>query len=203
MTKTIFHNAPSLITKVFGNNIQLLPSVDELFEIELAYLEFNCLSKEQLIDRSAFIKSIDNEYTRHYLLYSNYNEAINENRSAQTQTYFEAGQFSVRGGILDVFSFANEHPFRIERMLTQLLQAGALGRQKAIVFGQFTGIRLAPHDKGFKLASVVAWLRSQLKVPVLTGLPFGHVPTKVLLPVGAKVDLLVEGRDALVVWGHL
>ncbi|SKC11158.1 transcription-repair coupling factor [Dyadobacter psychrophilus] len=27
---------------------------------------------------------------------------------------FEAGQFSVRGGILDVFSFANEHPFRIE-----------------------------------------------------------------------------------------
>jgi muramoyltetrapeptide carboxypeptidase len=38
---------------------------------------------------------------------------------------------------------------------------------------------------------------------VLTGLPFGHVPTKVLLPVGAKVDLLVEGRDALVVWGHL
>jgi muramoyltetrapeptide carboxypeptidase len=29
------------------------------------------------------------------------------------------------------------------------------------------------------------------------------VPTKVLLPVGAKVDLAVEGRDALMVWGHL
>ena len=108
----------------------------------------------------------------------------------------------VKGGVLFIED-VNEHPFRIERMLTQLLQAGVLARQKAIVFGQFTGIRLAPHDKGFKLASVVAWLRSQLKVPVLTGLPFGHVPTKVLLPVGAKVDLLVEGRDALVVWGHL
>jgi muramoyltetrapeptide carboxypeptidase len=108
----------------------------------------------------------------------------------------------VKGGVLFIED-VNEHPFRIERMLTQLLQAGVLGRQKAIVFGQFTGIRLAPHDKGYKLATVVAWLRSQLKVPVLTGLPFGHVPTKVLLPVGAKVDLLVEGRDALVVWGHL
>ena len=108
----------------------------------------------------------------------------------------------VKGGVLFIED-VNEHPFRIERMLTQLLQAGVLARQKAIVFGQFTGIRLAPHDKGFKLATVVAWLRSQLKVPVLTGLPFGHVPTKVLLPVGAKVDLLVEGRDALVVWGHL
>ncbi len=108
----------------------------------------------------------------------------------------------VKGGVLFIED-VNEHPFRIERMLTQLLHAGVLARQKAIVFGQFTGIRLAPHDKGYKLATVVAWLRSQLKVPVLTGLPFGHVPTKVLLPVGAKVDLLVEGHDALMVWGHL
>jgi muramoyltetrapeptide carboxypeptidase len=97
-----------------------------------------------------------------------------------------------------------EHPYRIERMLTQLLHAGVLARQKAIVFGQFTQFKLVPaHDKGFKLATVVEWLRSQVKVPVLTGLPFGHVPTKVLLPVGAKVDLVTEGRDALVVWGHI
>ena len=97
-----------------------------------------------------------------------------------------------------------EHPYRIERMLTQLLHAGVLARQKAVVLGQFTNYKLVTgHDKGFKLQSVVDWLRSQLKTPVLTGLPFGHVPTKVLLPVGAKVDLVTEGRDALIVWGHL
>ena len=97
-----------------------------------------------------------------------------------------------------------EHPYRIERMLTQLLHAGVLARQKAIVLGQFTNFKLVPaHDKGFKLTTVVAWLRSQLKTPVLSGLPFGHVPTKVLLPVGARVDLLTEGRDALMVWGHI
>ena len=97
-----------------------------------------------------------------------------------------------------------EHPYRIERMLTQLLHAGVLGRQKAVLLGQFTNYKLVPtHDKGFKLDTVVSWLRSQLKVPVLTGLPFGHVPTKVLLPVGAQVDLVTEGRDALLVWGHI
>ncbi|MFW9594820.1 MAG: LD-carboxypeptidase, partial [Macromonas sp.] len=32
-------------------------------------------------------------------------------------------------------------------------------------------------------------------------LPFGHVPTKVVLPVGLPVQLLVQGRDALVFWG--
>ena len=97
----------------------------------------------------------------------------------------------------------NEHPFRIERTLTQLLHAGVLGRQKAVVLGQFTGGKAVPHDRGFNLKAVVAWLRSKIKAPVLTGLPFGHVPTKVLLPVGAKVELVVEGRDALIYWGHL
>ncbi|WP_394792376.1 LD-carboxypeptidase [Rhodoferax sp.] len=96
-----------------------------------------------------------------------------------------------------------EHPYRIERMLTQLLYSGVLARQQAIVLGQFTEFTKVPHDGTFRLATVVAWLRSQLKIPVLTNLPFGHVPTKVLLPVGAKVELALQGRDALMVWGHI
>jgi muramoyltetrapeptide carboxypeptidase len=109
----------------------------------------------------------------------------------------------VQGGVL-FLEDVGEHPYRIERMLSQLLHAGVLAKQKVIVFGQFTNYKLVPaHDKGFKLATVVAWLRSQIKAPVLTGLPMGHVATKVLLPVGAKVDLVTEGRDALMVWGHI
>lgn len=107
----------------------------------------------------------------------------------------------VEGGIL-FLEDVGEHPYKIERMLTQLLHAGVLGKQKAIVFGQFTEIKLSPHDKGFKLQSVIDWLRTQLTIPVLQGLPFGHVATKVLLPVGAQVSLSVEGRDALIYWGH-
>jgi muramoyltetrapeptide carboxypeptidase len=109
----------------------------------------------------------------------------------------------VKSGVLFIED-VGEHPYRIERMLTQLLHAGVLAQQKAILFGQFSNYKLvSAHDKGFKLATVEGWLRSQVKTPVLTGLPMGHVPTKVLLPVGAKVDLVTEGRDALMVWGHI
>jgi muramoyltetrapeptide carboxypeptidase len=108
----------------------------------------------------------------------------------------------IKGGIL-FLEDVGEHPYRIERMLTQLLHSGVLAQQKAIVLGQFTNYKLVPHDKGFKLSSVVAWLRSQVKVPVFTELPLGHVATKVLLPVGAKVDLACLDRDALMVWGHI
>ena len=109
----------------------------------------------------------------------------------------------IEGGVL-FLEDVGEHPYRVERMLLQLLQAGVLARQKAVVLGQFTEYKLGAHDKGFNLAKVVNGLRAQLKkVPVLTGLPFGHVPTKVLLPVGRKVDLLVEEGDAMLLWGHV
>lgn len=108
---------------------------------------------------------------------------------------------AIKGGILFIED-VGEHPFRVERMLAQLLQAGILGQQKAIIFGQFSNYKLASHDKGYKLASVVSWLQSQVKARVLTGLPFGHVATKVMLPVGQNITLAVEGRDAFVLWGH-
>ncbi|MFM6986804.1 MAG: LD-carboxypeptidase [Hydrogenophaga sp.] len=107
---------------------------------------------------------------------------------------------AVNGGIL-FLEDVNEHPYRIERQLSQLLHAGILGSQKAVLLGSFNRFELGPHDRGFKLQTVVDWLRAQIRTPVLTGLPFGHVPTKVLLPVGRRVDLLVQARDALLFWG--
>ena len=108
----------------------------------------------------------------------------------------------IKRGIL-FLEDVGEHPYRIERMLTQLLHSGVLARQKAVVFGQFTEFKLVSHDRGFKLSGVMDWLRQQIRVPVLTNLPYGHIATKVLLPVGAKVDLTVDGRDALIFWGNL
>lgn len=109
---------------------------------------------------------------------------------------------AVTGGVL-FLEDVNEHPYRIERQLTQLLRSGIVDAQKAVLLGAFNRFKLVPgHDRGYSLKTVVDWFRSQTKTPVYTGLPFGHVPTKVLLPVGRRVELLVEGRQALMVWGH-
>ncbi|MDH3460024.1 MAG: LD-carboxypeptidase [Burkholderiaceae bacterium] len=91
----------------------------------------------------------------------------------------------------------NEHPYRIERNLLQLHLAGVLDAQKAVLLGAFSDYRKSPLDRGYTLKTAVAYLRSLTRTPILTGLPFGHVPTKVCLPVGAKVSLAVQGRDVL------
>jgi muramoyltetrapeptide carboxypeptidase len=105
----------------------------------------------------------------------------------------------VTGGIL-FLEDVNEHPYRVERALLQLHQAGVLARQKAVLLGDFGGWRKSPLDRGYTLKTAVAHLRSVCTTPLLTGLPFGHVPTKLTLPVGAKVQLLVQGRDVLLAW---
>ena len=111
---------------------------------------------------------------------------------------------SIKGGIL-VLEDVGEHPYRVERQLSQLLHAGVLGQQKAILLGQFTGYKLVKgYDRGFNLQAVKQRLQTKLpKTPVLDNLPFGHVPTKVCLPWGAKVQLKVQGRDALLFWGEV
>ena len=105
----------------------------------------------------------------------------------------------IKGGVL-FLEDVNEQPYRIERSLLQLHQAGVLDAQKAIVLGAFSDFRKSPLDRGYGLKAMVAHLRGSTKTPILTGLPFGHVPTKVCLPVGARVRLLVQGRDVLIGW---
>jgi len=101
----------------------------------------------------------------------------------------------VRGGILFLEDVA-EHPYRIERRLAQLWQAGILQRQRAILLGSFTDYRLAAHDRGYDLPDAIAWLRCRLDVPIISGLPTGHVATKATLAVGGQVRLVVRQGEA-------
>lgn len=88
----------------------------------------------------------------------------------------------------------NEHPYRVERMLLQLLHGGVLGRQKALVLGDFSNYRLSDYDNGYDFNAMLAWLRREVPVPIVTGLPFGHVPDKVTLAVGAAAHLQTSSR---------
>jgi muramoyltetrapeptide carboxypeptidase len=83
-----------------------------------------------------------------------------------------------------------EHPYRVERMLLQLMQAGVLARQRAIVLGDFSGYRLGPGDNGYDFDAMLAHLRATLPCPVLTGLEFGHIPRRVTIPFGAQARLV-------------
>lgn len=105
----------------------------------------------------------------------------------------------VKGGVLFLEDI-NEHPYRVERMLLQLQQAGVIDAQAAVLLGDFSGASKSPLDRGYGIKDAVGALRSRTRTPVLTGLPFGHIRTKVCLPVGATVEMFVQGREAILGW---
>ncbi len=108
---------------------------------------------------------------------------------------------AIEGGIL-VFEDINEHPFRVERMLLQLLHCGILARQKALVLGSFTSADPNEYDAGYNLNTMVEYLRSRLSIPVITGLAFGHEQETVTLPLGAHAVLEHDERSRLTISGH-
>jgi muramoyltetrapeptide carboxypeptidase len=95
-----------------------------------------------------------------------------------------------------------EPPYRFDRMLTHLLNAGLLQQ----VAGMAVGINKGCEDPKAKRAkeyrqSLEDVLRERLlplKVPVVTGLPFGHVPHNATLPVGARVLLDADKGDLII-----
>lgn len=99
-------------------------------------------------------------------------------------------QEQARGGIL-FLEDVNEHPYRIERMLMQLLDAGILENQSAILLGGFSAYRLYDNDRGYALDSAIEAVSKRLpgNITVLTGLPFGHQAEKLTLPVGAQAHI--------------
>ncbi len=98
----------------------------------------------------------------------------------------------ISGGILFVEDI-HEHPYRVERMLLQLDEAGILKKQKALVLGHFSEFKLSDYDNGYDFDAMLSFLRSRLTIPVVTGLPFGHVKDKVTLPVGGRAHLTSKG----------
>ena len=109
---------------------------------------------------------------------------------------------AIRDGIL-VVEDINEHPFRVERMLLQLLHSGVLAAQKAVIFGSFTGSAPNDYDAGYDLPQVFDYLRQQLSLPLISGLEFGHEQRTVTLPLGARARLVNQAAaTTLTIGGH-
>jgi muramoyltetrapeptide carboxypeptidase len=93
-----------------------------------------------------------------------------------------AGLPSFRGAVVLIEEVA-EAPYRIDRMLTQLRRSGALDGISGVAVGQMTNC--ADDDA----AAVLADRLGDLGVPVLTGLPIGHGPGQLTVPLGSEARL--------------
>ena len=81
-----------------------------------------------------------------------------------------------------------EKPYRIDRMLTQLLQAG-LNKASGIVLGVFAGCERKEGDISLTLAECLEDRLGSLEMPIMSGLSFGHIDYQFSLPIGVQASI--------------
>ena len=92
-------------------------------------------------------------------------------------------------GALLFFEDVTEEPYRIDRMITQLLLAGKLQHCAGIAIGQFTKCDAEDAAHSFTVQEVLEDRLKGLGIPIVTGLQFGHVPQKYTYPIGVQAEL--------------
>ncbi len=82
-----------------------------------------------------------------------------------------------------------EAPRRIDRMLTQLMQAVNLEEASGIVLGQFVDCEADPEDNSLTLREVIDDRLKPLGIPLVYNFPFGHDKDLCTFPVGIRARL--------------
>lgn len=95
-----------------------------------------------------------------------------------------AGRLFLPSGAIVALEDVTEQSYRVDRMLTALIQCGALQRAAGIVLGDFTDCSPGPH--GVPVENVLEERLGAIGIPVVAGVPFGH---------GDRNDPLVLGRS--------
>lgn len=82
-----------------------------------------------------------------------------------------------------------EEPYKIDRMLTQLIQSNKLQKCRGIILGHFTNCECEDSTKSLTLKEVLKTKIFSLNKPTLFNFPAGHDYPNVTLPIGAKIRL--------------
>lgn len=92
----------------------------------------------------------------------------------------------------------SERPYRVDRLLTQLIQAGIFKHAAAVVFGEMRDCD--EPDRGFTARATIADVLSDFRRPVLYGFPSGHTtgPTYTL-PFGVRARVVAGPQPKLVI----
>lgn len=111
-----------LIEKLFSKNYRLIDGTDEIFELELALWEYEILSKEELINRSAYFKLVDGVETTHFRTCNLHNlEEVHKNSSFRTKIFFLDGKYSTGYATHSLFPYRGKfHPQLIRALLNIL-----------------------------------------------------------------------------------
>ncbi len=94
-------------------------------------------------------------------------------------------------GKLIFFEEIGEKAYRVDRMLSQMTLSGDLSKAAGIVLGVFKNCEDKEDESSFSLKEVLFDRLTDLGIPVIYGLSFGHITNKFTIPFGINAEMNV------------
>jgi len=96
----------------------LLPQMNQIYELELAYNEYHCLTDDELVARGAYFRSVDGIETNHFRMCLSTPDQVNATASKSRKDFFAANVFAVGYATHGLFPYRGKfHPQMIRAVM--------------------------------------------------------------------------------------
>ena len=161
----------NLTEKLFPATYQLVPNLNDFYELELAFYEKQILSDEELLRNSAYFARVGDTFTRHFLMCMGESLKLPAHSSSRLRSFFEKNLFRTGYATHGLFPYRGKfHPQMIKGLINIMgLKPGdtvldpMMGSGTVMVEASLMGIRSIGID-----SSPFCRLMTQTKLDTLT-----------------------------------
>jgi hypothetical protein len=103
---------------LFSKHLELVPQLNEVYELELAYYESKILTDEEIIRNGAYFAWVGDTFTRHFLMCSGEPVRLPEHSSSRLRSFFHTNQFKTGYATHGLFPYRGKfHPQMIKGVI--------------------------------------------------------------------------------------
>lgn len=107
-----------VVQEIFPSSHVLLPQINQIYELDLAYGEYRCLSDDELVQRSAYFRSVNGTPTHHFRICMNTPEQVSASARQARKNFFAANVFAVGYATHGLFPYRGKfHPQMIKAVM--------------------------------------------------------------------------------------
>jgi len=104
--------------RLFPAHLELVPQLNEVYELELAFYESQVLSDEEMIRNGAYFARVGDTFTRHFLMCSGEPVRLPQHSSSRLRSFFQTNQFKTGYATHGLFPYRGKfHPQMIKGLI--------------------------------------------------------------------------------------
>lgn len=107
-----------LTDALFPAKLELLPDLNDIYELELAFYEHRLLTDEEMLRNAAYFARVGDSYTRHYLMCTGQSLKLPQHASSRLKSFFEKNIFRTGYATHGLFPYRGKfHPQMIKGLM--------------------------------------------------------------------------------------